>query len=133
MILCLFFNLFNQVGARNNAKETELVVSPLNTTETVKSEESPAPNVMNADDLLLYVDFEDDKHDLIDSDYFNADDYQSDSESEWLDALPDDDVFVSEKDFPTMYLSFNERMKVREQQMSAQASGTVTGSCLLNF
>jgi hypothetical protein len=39
----------------------------------------------------------------------DADDYQSDSESEWFDVLPYDDVFVTEKDFPMMYLSFNGR------------------------
>ncbi len=71
---------------------------------------------MNTNNLLLNFDFEDDLHEVTDSDFTLSDEYQSDSESAWFDDLPDDDVYVSERD----YLSSEERKTRREQQISGQ-------------
>jgi hypothetical protein len=112
-------NLFTKVVLRNKNTTVIVQADPFESSSAIT-------NSLNPDCLILDYDFEDDVHESADSDFFIADDYESDAESEWLDDLPDDDIFVSDKDFPIMYLSPMERARHREKQMTAETSESGT-------
>jgi hypothetical protein len=109
------------VSLRSKTNETNLS-EPLLDAESVNPVEPSDKKTVNTNNLLLYFDFEDDLHELTDSDFTLSDEYQSDSESAWFDDLPDDDVYVSERDYPILYLTSEERQTRREQQISGQTS-----------
>ena len=64
---------------------------------------------LTADIRILGYDFNDDELDEADSDFVVDDITESESDTAWFDELPNDDVFVSEADFPIMYLNKKER------------------------
>jgi hypothetical protein len=85
------------------------------------------------DTLLLYFDFQDEITDELDSDFAIDEDAESDSDSAWFDQLPNDDVFVSEADYPIMFLSPKERRVYQQNILAAETEEEKEGDIKLIF